>query len=156
MDGILKISEGANLAIHAVTILALAKGKRQVKISELSERLSASSTHLGKVMHRLAQARYVVSKRGPDGGFLLGPRAKEATMLDIYELMDGPMNEGACLLGFSSCPVGECVLGDALQKLGSDVRQTLVGIKIEEIRKNKKMGLEATNTSNTRKSERKK
>jgi Rrf2 family protein len=156
MDSILKISEGANLAIHAITLLAVAQGRGQLKISDLSEKLDASAPHLGKVMNRLARAKYVVSKRGPGGGFVLGPRARGATMLDIFELMDGPMNESACLLGLDACPVGGCVLGDAIQNLGSYVRQTLAGIKIEDIGKTKKMGIEVTNTSSARKNERKK
>lgn len=155
MDSILKISEGANLAIHAITMLAATEGLEQLKISDLSSKLGASATHLGKVMNRLARARYVVSKRGPGGGFVLGPRARGATMLDIFELMDGPISEGVCLLGISDCPVGTCVLGGAIENLNSYVRQTLANIKIEGIGTNIKKSTNITTTSESRKKERK-
>jgi Rrf2 family protein len=133
MDSALKISEAAGLAIHAVTILArLGKGQ-PVKLSRMAKLLGASEAHLGKVMHRLAQSKVVASKRGPTGGFTLGPRAAELTLLDLYEMIDGPLGEHTCLMGFDSCPLGGCVLGDAVGSINDHVRNALGTQRIADL-----------------------
>jgi len=133
MDTALKISEAAGLAIHAVTILARTGGDEPVKLSRIARLLGASEAHLGKVMHRLAQARVVSSKRGPSGGFTLGPRAAAMTLLDVYEMIDGPLGESKCLMGYMACPLGGCVLGDAVQSINEHVRSTLGNQRISDL-----------------------
>ena len=125
MDGAFKISEAGGLAIHSVTLIARLGRDEPVKLARLAKLLKASETHLGKVLNRLAQARIVTSKRGPAGGFTLGPRAAELTLLDIYELIDGPIGESDCLLGYLACPLGGCVLGDAVAKINAHAREVL-------------------------------
>jgi len=124
----LRISEAAGLAIHAVTALVNQEVKKPIKISELAVLLRASESHLGKVMHRLALARVVLSRRGPAGGFVLGPRAEGMTLLDIYEMFNGPISEDSCLLGYVSCPFGACVLGDAITQT-NDLLKKILGSK---------------------------
>jgi len=133
MEGALKISEAAGLAIHAVTILARLGHGEPVKLSRMAALLNASEAHLGKVMHRLAQARVVTSKRGPTGGFTLGPRAEEMTLLDLYEMIDGPLGDNTCLMGYLGCPLGGCVLGDAVGSINEHVRKTLGNRRISDL-----------------------
>jgi Rrf2 family protein len=114
MESALRISEAAGLAIHAVTIIARMSGTEPIKISRLAKLFNASEAHLGKVMHRLALAKMVASKRGPDGGFVLGTLAPKTTLLDVYEMFDGPLGHTKCLLGYRHCPFGGCALGDAV------------------------------------------
>lgn len=133
MDSAMRISEAAGLAIHAVTVLARLGDGEPIKLSRLAELLRASEAHLGKVMHRLAQARVVSSRRGPSGGFTLGPRASELTLLDVYEMIDGPLDAGSCLMGYLACPFGGCILGDAVGSINSYVRDVLGRQKIDEL-----------------------
>lgn len=117
MTGALRISDAANLAIHAVTILAHGKERDRHKLKDLSRTMRASAAHLAKVMHRLAQEGIVESRRGPEGGFSLGRRAGELTLMDLYELFDGhAASSQRCLLGYARCPFGGCVLGKPLAR----------------------------------------
>lgn len=128
----LRISEAAGLAIHAVTAIAQRTVDTPMKIVELAELLRASESHLGKVMHRLALAKIVISRRGPNGGFVLGPKASEMTLLDLYEMFNGPISEENCLLGYSSCPFGSCVLGDAITRTNEHLKAILGSRKLVE------------------------
>lgn len=123
MESVLRISEAAQLAIHAVTIIARKAQSQPTKINRLAKILKASEAHLGKVMHRLSLARLVISKRGPDGGFVLGPLASKTTLLDLYEMFDGPIGHTNCLLGFRRCPFGGCALGDAVAVANERLKQ---------------------------------
>jgi DNA-binding IscR family transcriptional regulator len=55
------------------------------------------------------------------------------TLLDLYELIDGPLSESSCLLGYLSCPLGGCVLGDAVHGINEHVRQVLGSQRIAEL-----------------------
>ena len=125
MNSALKVSEAAGLAIHAASLLGRSKQDGPVKLSRLAKQLNASQAHLSKVMHRLVQAGVATSKRGPTGGFFLGPRADDMTMLDLYEMFDGPIGHHHCLMGLSRCPMGGCVLGDAISTANTLLRETL-------------------------------
>jgi len=133
MSKALKISDAATLAIHALTALAVTDSDDPVKLPKLAGLLRASEAHLGKIMHRLVQAELVESKRGPHGGFLLGDRALSATLLDIYEMFDGPLGHDTCLLGYEECPFGRCVLGNALHEMNELLYASLGGKTIGDL-----------------------
>jgi Rrf2 family protein len=47
--------------------------------------------YLFKVLEKLRKANILRSKRGPGGGFTLARPAKDITILEIIEAVDGPM-----------------------------------------------------------------
>jgi Rrf2 family protein len=125
MNSILKISEAASLALHTMQHLAATAG-RPVTTHELAEILRASEAHLSKVLQRLVKVGFARSTRGPKGGFVLGERGREITLLEVYEAIDGPLATGGCLLGHPICR-GEnyCMLGGLVASLNSQVREHL-------------------------------
>ena len=127
MSVALKMSEAAALAIHSVALLARRAPEDPMNISEISEALAASRNHLGKVLHRLVRSGLVVSVRGPKGGFCLDPRAKRKTLMEVYEIFDGPLGDEDCVLGRSrkDCPCGGCIFGDYFQTVREGFRRKL-------------------------------
>lgn len=119
MSGLLKISEAAVLALHALIYITL-EGGETVTNSEIAEFLHASENHLSKVLQRLAKAGLVKSLRGPKGGFVLGRDSKTITLREIYELFEGAVTTNTCLLQTPVC--GEvCVFGDLLVNMNTFV-----------------------------------
>lgn len=118
------ISEAASLALHTMAILA-ARPKERLTTHDLAERLRASAHHLAKVMQRLAKAGLVHSVRGPQGGFQLERPAKTTRLRDVYEAVEGPMDEVGCLLGEPICEGEECVLGEAIHSIHEHLRDYL-------------------------------
>jgi Rrf2 family protein len=110
MAGIFNISEAASLAMHAVTFLAARNGRPHTT-KEIAEALEVSEAHLSKVLQRLGKARLVVSVRGPRGGFSIGPAGDDATLLDVYECIEGTLPEYDCLLGSHACSGRGCIFG---------------------------------------------
>jgi Rrf2 family protein len=118
---VLKVSEAASLALHTMVALAM-NPDRLLTTAEIAANLKASEAHLSKVMQRLVKAGLVRSVRGPHGGFALNTRPEEVTLLDIYELMDGPFVPSACLFSKPVCD-GHCILGGLLKDVDEQVRQ---------------------------------
>ena len=111
MSKLVRISEAASLALHAMAMLYQCEQKRFTN-QEIAGRLGASEHHLAKVMQHLAKAGLVESLRGPQGGFRLGAAAQDAHLLAIYEAIEGPLNDEGCLLNSAVCARQQCVLGD--------------------------------------------
>lgn len=140
MPGALKISEAVSLAIHALIILG-AYPLRSVPVIEIAETINVSKDHLAKVMQRLNRAGYVRSVRGPKGGFSLIKQAEDISLLEIYELIEGPLIIDDCLLssriyGPGLCPLGGtslCPLGRTLRNANVELKEYFGSTKISEL-----------------------
>lgn len=133
MQGTLRISEAASLALHTMVLLA-GSPPRQYSARELSEILCVSAAHLSKVLQRLARAGMLESVRGPKGGFKLAGRGKETTLLEIFEAMDGPFEPDDCLMHDKSCGSMGCLFGDLLTDINNQVREYLGGRNLEDVK----------------------
>ena len=130
MSRLLRISEAAVLAVHTVALLG---GREEVLTTrEIAGFLAASEAHLSKVLQRLAKSGIVRSVRGPRGGFRLAGDAGEITLLEVYEAIDGPLEEGKCLLGAAVCD-GECIMGEVLAQVDEIVRRQLSETKVCDV-----------------------
>ena len=132
MTNLLKISEAASLALHTMALLAAGNQERLTN-SDLASRLGASSHHLAKVMQRLARAGLIDSVRGPQGGFRLGQPAENVKLLAIYEAVEGPLDDGGCLLGEPICEAAHCVLGEVVQSVHQQIRDYLAKTSLSEV-----------------------
>lgn len=122
MDTILRISDAANLAIHAMAHIARSKDKANHSVGEIATDQGVSEAHLSKVMQRLVKVGLLTSRRGPGGGFLLGRAPETISLLEILEAMDGPMSDNKCMLGRKKCLYGGCALGALLTHVNHQVR----------------------------------
>lgn len=132
MSNLLKISDAASLALHAMVLLAANPG-REISTRQIASELRASEAHLSKVLQRLGKVGLVTSTRGPKGGFMLGRKADEITLLDVYEAIDGPLVPNNCLLGTPICGGERCILGDLLETVGGQVGEYLATTTLPEL-----------------------
>ncbi len=135
MASFVNISEAASLGLHTVALLAT-NPRRRFTNQEIAEMLGASAHHLAKVMQRLVKVGLVDSIRGPQGGFLLGKPAGEVTLLSVYEAIEGPVEETACLAGNPGCRGPVCILGQVIQSAHRQVRAYLEKTKLAELAEN--------------------
>lgn len=132
MKNLLRISDAAVLAVHALAMLATAEEPLQV--SRMAGAINASSAHLGKVLQRLARDRIVSSIRGPKGGFQLVSDPAQLTVLDIFEAVDGTLGGEGCLLGSPECLTpGSCGVRALINEINGDVRERLSGIRLTDV-----------------------
>ena len=132
MTRMLNLTEASVLAMHTMALLALRPGQRLSTI-EITEIFGCSSNTLSKVMQRLARSGLVRSQRGPTGGFVLIDEPEEITILDIYEAIDGPIEEQGRLLASCRCKEVRCLLGRMVDEIGHDVRERLAGANLAEL-----------------------
>ncbi|WP_347245760.1 Rrf2 family transcriptional regulator [Thermogutta sp.] len=125
MTGLVRISEAASLALHALGVMA--RSPQRWTTERLAEVLRASTHHLAKVMQRLVKAGLLRSVRGPHGGFELTRPPEEITLAEIYQAIEGPLPTAGCLLGEPICRNGaaNCMLGDLVNMVHREVHDYL-------------------------------
>jgi Rrf2 family protein len=62
-----------------------------VMAKKISEAYDLPTEYLLQVMQQLVKSGILTSKKGPKGGFNIARPAKEITMLEIIEVIDGPV-----------------------------------------------------------------
>lgn len=132
MSEVVKVSEAASLGLHTMVLLADERGT-PLSTREIANRLGVSESHLSKVLQRLVHAGLLQSVRGPGGGFTLAGRKGDATLLEVYEAIDGPMSGSRCLLGSPACAGDDCILGGALEDANKRIRDHLAGTRLSEL-----------------------
>jgi Rrf2 family protein len=142
MSGVLKMSEAAILAFHAMIYIA-EREEGFVTNAEIASALHASEAHLSKVLQRLAKAGLVKSIRGPRGGFVLGRDSGAITLRDIYELFEGSLEHDVCLLEKPVCG-NNCVFGDLLTKVNDMVCKYLTDTRLKDVVNKSKEGILST------------
>jgi len=126
---LLRVNEATSMAWHTMAVLA-SNGNGLLSTRRMAGMLRASEAHLAKVLQRLGKAGLVCSVRGRRGGFRLAKPAREVSLLDIYESMEGPLRASSCLLGEPICDGDNCLLGDLLDCLNERVAMYLSETRI--------------------------
>jgi Rrf2 family protein len=107
----------------------------------ISDQQSIPAGFLQKIMRSLSQGNLVKSYRGVDGGFALAKPAAEISLLDVIEVMEGPMDLQRCLKVDSTCSKGcdtKCPVHDSLATIQSDFTKALDKVNFARLVKENK------------------
>jgi len=123
LSKLINISEASSIAIHAVVLVA--KSGESLNVSQLAGKTGFSKNHMAKVLQQLAKYNFLESTRGPKGGFVLKRKPEEISLLEIYEAIEGIIDENHSFHNCKSCNLELCVFGGMSQKLTSDFKEYL-------------------------------
>jgi len=131
----LKISDAANLGIHALVYMAERHGQgKPVATAEAAEAFKVSANHLSKVLQRLTRAGLVKSIRGPRGGFVLARDPDRINLHEIYEAIDGEIAaHHRCVLGKKACSYKECVFGSLVDDIQQKVSTQFLASTLDKL-----------------------
>ncbi len=135
MSRIFSLSEAASIALHSMVLIARApNGINVVKITEVT---GFSKNHVAKVLQRLVKADMLRSVRGPSGGFYLKKRADEISFLQIYETIEGEMEDTDCPLSYAICNFDGCIMGTIINEMTAEFRKYLQNNTLENFNHDK-------------------
>lgn len=123
MAKVFTLSEAASIALHGVILIAQEQGG--LNVLKIAERTSTSKHHVAKVMQRLVKAGYLTSQRGPSGGFVLKKDPKKVNFLELYEVIEGPIEVGECPMDKQICPFNKCIMNNVTSKMTLDFKEYL-------------------------------
>lgn len=106
----MKLSAGLEWALHCCVVLSVAD--EPVPAATLAELHDVSTSYLAKQLQALSRAGIVRSTQGQAGGYRLTKPAKDITVLDIVEAVDGTQPAFTCTeirqRGPLAAPAAEC------------------------------------------------
>ena len=91
----LSITTKSPYAVRALTELARIGGDAPVPISELARRRDIPVQFLEQLFATLRRAGLLRSQRGVKGGYTFARDPSDITVLEVVELLDGPVGAGA-------------------------------------------------------------
>jgi Rrf2 family cysteine metabolism transcriptional repressor len=91
----ISITTKSPYAVRALTELARTGTKGPVPIAELARRRDIPVQFLEQLFAALRRAGVLKSQRGVKGGYSFAREPSEITILEIVELLDGPLGAGA-------------------------------------------------------------
>lgn len=142
MSRFVQLSEAASLAIHGMILMAEDSGGRR-SVKEIALILNASEAHMAKVVQRLSKVGLVRTTRGPGGGVILGKKPDDISFLEIFEAIDGPLDQCPCMLNKEGpCPFESCVFSGVLEKATAQIKEKFANTRLSDYKKTKNNGTE--------------
>ena len=132
MSKIFNISEAATIALHSMALIA--RSEKLINTQEIADITGFSKNHISKILQQLVKNGYLISTRGPKGGFLVSHKAKTASLLEIYNLIEGELEEyNSCKMHCEDCPFQSCIFGGLEQKFSNEFKKHLSQKKVVEV-----------------------
>jgi Rrf2 family protein len=88
----MKLSKPVTYGMIAMGHIAKQADGYWVTSEELAQEFDMPKEFLQKIMNQYVRAGILLAKRGPQGGFSLAKPAKEISLLEIIEAVEGPGN----------------------------------------------------------------
>jgi Rrf2 family protein len=93
----MQITRQADYAVRAVLYLARLGPSQRAATSRIAQEQRIPPSFLAKIISQLSIAGLLHTSRGARGGVSLAREAKEITLLDVVEAIDGPILLNECV-----------------------------------------------------------
>jgi Rrf2 family protein len=97
------LNQSAEYAVRVCVRLARLDPEASAQASDLAAELDIPANYLSKLLHQLAAAGILQSRRGRGGGFRLQGPPDELTLAAVVAPFDSPARYRQCLLGGKKC-----------------------------------------------------
>jgi len=119
----MQITRQADYAVRAVLYLARNTDQRTAT-SLIAEEQRIPPSFLAKIVSQLSIAGLLHTSRGARGGVVLAREAKEITLLEVIEAIDGPIQLNECVGDNGTCSFDE---NCPLRPIWCEAQEELVG-----------------------------
>lgn len=126
--------------LRAVIFIAARNSDTPVRGEDVAREEDLPQPFLSKILKILSSRGILHSVRGPGGGFRLARPAKEITLLDIVEAIDGTSQFEECALGWKTCQDDKpCPLHNSWKEMRVNLRNYLQQTNVATLMQHEKM-----------------
>ena len=119
--------------------LALRPDGEKTSIRELTREIGIPYHFLAKILQNLTFKGFLVSQKGPTGGFALAKSPREISLFDIVEAVDGVGFTTSCVMGFPECSgKNPCAVHGTWEEARKNLQATLADNTIAQMAKGMK------------------
>lgn len=130
----MQLTKFTDYGLRTLMYLAQTPNER-ASVKDISEYYGISRNHLVKVVHKLAQLKYITSTKGKGGGLSLNPQTLKLTLADIVLELEPDMNIVECFNKLTNtCRITDtCMLKHRLYEAQQSFIDTLHKSTLEDI-----------------------
>jgi Rrf2 family protein len=99
----MQLTREADYGIRSVLYLSRQPFKKISFVTEIAEEYKIPRSFLAKILQKLVKAKIVRSYRGVKGGFSLARQAKDISVLDVLEAVEGRLALNLCVADKKKC-----------------------------------------------------
>lgn len=129
----MKLSTKGRYGVKAMFDLALHCDKDPVSIKSISERQGISEYYLEQLFSPLRKANLITSIRGAQGGYKLSRLPSEITVLDIMNVLEGPIEVSDCLEEKVCSNVDCCATRGLWMKIKNSFESVTQGVTLQDM-----------------------
>jgi Rrf2 family iron-sulfur cluster assembly transcriptional regulator len=129
----MRITTRGQLAVSAMTDLALRQKMRPVALSTISARQGTSLSYLEQLFSALRRAGLVDSTRGPGGGYTLARRAEQISVAEIIVAVENFKADDVQNLGAGRAEQMKLMTGDLWSSFNARVMDYLQSVTLQDL-----------------------
>ena len=130
----MKISTKGRYGLRILLDLALHQSEKPRLIRDIAESQQISEKYISRLVISLRKAGMIRSIRGVNGGFHLAMKPEDITLLDVIEVMEGPLSIVDCVSAPQGCShSANCAPREIWCKLNADIRDLMRGTTLADI-----------------------
>jgi len=129
----MNITAKSKYAVRALVELAGRSPDNPVPLVVLAEARGIPTQFLEQLFAALRRAGILQSHRGVNGGFTFQRPPGQVTVLDVVEVLDGPIEPALCTTSEACERRAICSVGDVWVQAKVAVEEVLVGVTIQEL-----------------------
>jgi Rrf2 family protein len=134
----MQLTREGDYGIRSVLYLARQPYRKVSFVTEISEQYKIPRSFLAKILQKLVKAKIVRSYRGVKGGFSLARQAKDISVLDVLEAIEGKMAMNLCLSDKKKCDFSRnCPVHSVWANVQSKIVEVLKKSNFEELSRQK-------------------
>jgi Rrf2 family transcriptional regulator, cysteine metabolism repressor len=135
----MKLSTRTRYGMRALMDLALNSTGLPVQLKDIAQRQNISLSYLEHLIIPLIAAGIVKSTRGSRGGIMLAKPPQQIQLIQVLEVLEGPLAPVDCLKGVGSCPrSGACATQDIWDELKIAMEGVLESKTLQDLANNQK------------------
>ena len=130
----MKLSTRVRYGLRLMLDLAMHWGTGPIRLKDIAARQAISQKYLQQLVIPLEAARMVRSVRGAQGGYLLNRSPSDICLLEIVEILGGPMNLADCVENSQTCPRSNLCATQAIWRLiANEINKTLKSKTLQDL-----------------------
>ena len=130
----MQITRQADYAVRAVLFLTNLNENERVATSTIAEKQHIPPSFLAKIISQLSIAGLLHTSRGARGGVTLARDARDISLLDVVEAIDGPIQLNECVDASGICSFEEdCPMKSAWCDAQEDLVKRLKGTNFSDM-----------------------
>ncbi|MFY9675774.1 MAG: Rrf2 family transcriptional regulator [Terriglobales bacterium] len=99
----MQITRAADYAVRVMIYMTTLPPNTRIAVADIALGIQAPESFVSKILQQLLQRGMVTSHRGAGGGFELAVDTNAVSLLDVVEMIEGPLQINLCLKGEASC-----------------------------------------------------